>query len=766
MTGRAFRDSLTRWPTALFTLERHPFNVRLAVRGTVGLMVPLLLGQLLAWPAFDVIAFPAFLLAFGDSTADGGGWRRLVTGSIFAAVAVASGVLVGVHPVSATVGMFLLGGAIGLAGVYGDGAAAMALPVAWMFLELGLTSPRHTPFEAARLAVLVLAGGAWAVALAGATRAIRPDRPLAAATGHCFVMLADYLDGALDLDGARDAGLRTPLVVAPSVPGYGRSPETRVRAAIAEARFLAVEMRRRQTSMSPVEQRLIVLIELADQIFSSGALLAEMRESGEDAPGAHEPGGVRDSRAPDVRAVVVSASRAIARALTGRGDVAALSTIEADLGRLVADAPSTRREAARGSRLSASPGGDRGSRLSASRDDRREIDARLAVALTHALHLARGHTGEGDAIERLGDPLALSLPGAPAGRPRGSLRRALQPLRDALDTQSVVGRHALRYALVTAAAVAIDSWRGAPFGYWIPLTVTVVLKPYAGTTLTRAGQRVGGTVAGATVGVLLLLALTPTLARVAVVSAAFFASLAVMPLNYGLVVFFLSIGLVPFEAILGKAGGAIGLLRVVDTCIGGALALAGGYALWPSFERKSLPALLSAALLSTASYADGVLARWAGAASSPDAIETVHRQAGLANTNLQASFERVASEPGKHRGRLDAILLAVTMLQRLLLGLNALARLGPEAPAAPPAAPQFRELVARGLGDLPAALASRSTPAPLPDLALAARGLARHLRACGTPYDQLVAHEVERLAWQVEALRTAVGRIGADGTAA
>src|SRR5262249_25812166 len=198
------------------------------------------------------------------------------------------------------------------------------------------------------------------------------------------------------------------------------------------------------------------------------------------------------SRAPDVRAVVVSASRAIARALTGRGDVAALSTIEADLGRLVADAPSTRREAARGSRLSASPGGGRGSRPSASPARRPPLDARLAVALTHALHLARGHTGEGDAIERLGDPLALSLPGAPAGRPRGSLRRALQPLRDALDTQSVVGRHALRYALVTAAAVAIDSWRGAPFGHWVPPPGPVVLKPHPGTALTPAGTRGGG----------------------------------------------------------------------------------------------------------------------------------------------------------------------------------------------------------------------------------------------------------------------------------
>jgi hypothetical protein len=70
-------DSLARWPTTLFALERHPLDVRLAVRGTLGLMVPLLLGQALGWPSFDVIAFPAFLLAFGDSVADGGRLRRL-----------------------------------------------------------------------------------------------------------------------------------------------------------------------------------------------------------------------------------------------------------------------------------------------------------------------------------------------------------------------------------------------------------------------------------------------------------------------------------------------------------------------------------------------------------------------------------------------------------------------------------------------------------------------------------------------------------------
>jgi hypothetical protein len=69
--------------------------------------------------------------------------------------------------------------------------------------------------------------------------------------------------------------------MAPRAPatadGYGPSRETRVRAAIAEARLLAVEARRREGSASRASQRLGVLIELADQAFSLGCVLGGTR---------------------------------------------------------------------------------------------------------------------------------------------------------------------------------------------------------------------------------------------------------------------------------------------------------------------------------------------------------------------------------------------------------------------------------------------------------------------------------------------------------
>jgi hypothetical protein len=44
---------LPRWGRVLFALEARPPYLRLAVRGTLGLMVPLVLGQALAWPSLQ-----------------------------------------------------------------------------------------------------------------------------------------------------------------------------------------------------------------------------------------------------------------------------------------------------------------------------------------------------------------------------------------------------------------------------------------------------------------------------------------------------------------------------------------------------------------------------------------------------------------------------------------------------------------------------------------------------------------------------------------
>ena len=87
--------------------------------------------------------------------------------------------------------------------------------------------------------------------------------------------------------------------------------------------------------------------------------------------------------------------------------------------------------------------------------------------------------------------------------------------------------------------------------------------------------------------------------QITAAAAAFFCLMLVLPFNYSLAVFFLSLGVVPFEhAMMPGLALDVGLLRVVATAIGGALGLIGGHLLWPSFERRELPALLQRCLRS------------------------------------------------------------------------------------------------------------------------------------------------------------------------
>lgn len=718
MAGRL--DAVARWGQELFAVERQPLALRLAARGTLGLTVPLLAAEALSRPSLTIVALAAFLLAFGDLTEDRGWLARLAAGSAFGALAVASGVLAGAHPAAAALAMLGWGVLLGLAGVYGDGAAAMALPVAWVFLEIGLTAPDRSVGAAAERGALFLVGGAWAIALAWAMRLVRRDRPLAERTAACYAALSAYLARASD-DLAADSPARA----------FRPTPETRVRSAIADARRLALDTRRRQSASSPAVQRLVALIELADRIFSHAGAEAELRAGG-PAPFALAEG-----------------ARAVARALLGHASPAAIAEAASALQRTI-----TTRTARRTPSASPEPAGA-GAALGPDADgpaDEDDVIRRLlATSIAHALHVADGDHAASPAPVPAADP---------PSRLTRSLERLLAPLATISDRRSIVARHALRYGVVTALAVLIDTALAPPFGYWIPLTATVVLKPYAGSTLTRAGQRLTGTIAGVSAGVLLEHALADPTARGMASAVAFFATLAVLPLNYAFAIFFLSAGIVPFEGLLGaRAEWQVGMLRILDTCIGGALALAGGYLLWPSFERRSFPAMLAAALTSTARYADRVLAGPAGDAVSATDVEAAHRQAGVDNTNLQASFQRVVAEPGADAARLQAALVAVVALQRMLLSLNALRELS--SAGEPRDWARLRDLVRRGLGDLPIALAQVGAPAP--GAVRAVDRVAPEVADGTTRRDHVLALEADRVAWQIGMLRRAVGQIGAAG---
>ena len=112
---------------------------------------------------------------------------------------------------------------------------------------------------------------------------------------------------------------------------------------------------------------------------------------------------------------------------------------------------------------------------------------------------------------RLGDFVPSSPDALRHRRPElsTSVRTALERTRSHLNRHSPVFRHAVRLGVAVAAGCAIERYADVAQGYWIPLTVLMVLRPETAHTYTRCGRRLAGNVVGVVVASTALLLLSP-----------------------------------------------------------------------------------------------------------------------------------------------------------------------------------------------------------------------------------------------------------------
>jgi hypothetical protein len=99
---------------------------------------------------------------------------------------------------------------------------------------------------------------------------------------------------------------------------------------------------------------------------------------------------------------------------------------------------------------------------------------------------------------RLGDFVASTPDAVRFRRPklRQSGRSAVDAIRSHLAWHSPVLRHAVRLGVAVALGCAVERYTHAAQGYWIPLTVLMVLRPETAHTYTRCAGRVAGSAAG------------------------------------------------------------------------------------------------------------------------------------------------------------------------------------------------------------------------------------------------------------------------------
>jgi uncharacterized membrane protein YccC len=254
-----------------------------------------------------------------------------------------------------------------------------------------------------------------------------------------------------------------------------------------------------------------------------------------------------------------------------------------------------------------------------------------------------------------------------------SIRAVSSWIRPASQADPVLIRHSARMAVFTMLAVAIYMGFSIPRGYWIALTIMVVLQPDYGSTRQRAVARVGGTLggsmlAGALLWLQLPLFMLDLLAAVAAFIFAYF-----LKRRYWLAIFFVTVNLVLITETLAAVHGDFMAARVLATLLGGGLALVAARLFWPIWEGEKFPSLLAMAIRANRAF---LLSLFAGRAASATAVDNplmARRKAENANRHVAASVERLLGEPAGVQEDPERAASLATYCQRITRALTVLA---------------------------------------------------------------------------------------------
>ena len=258
--------------------------------------------------------------------------------------------------------------------------------------------------------------------------------------------------------------------------------------------------------------------------------------------------------------------------------------------------------------------------------------------------------------------------------PRPSVWERLRP---SLRPGSAGFAYTSRFSLVTAIGLLLSIFSGVPHGGWVPLTSWRVLRPSYAVTITRAHQRVGGTIAGGLLAATALLVVHQSAWQVAVLGGAAFICFALRPINYGFYVVFATVVVLMLTGIGHPTGVLVAVVRVAATLVGAALAVLGARYLFPRWTAARAGAAVRAALAANRGYAESVAAAYRGDYDMA-AVTAGRRRTDAATATAYSIADQMQLEPRVTRKQFARVRSAVALNLRLRDALVSLATRRPE----------------------------------------------------------------------------------------
>ena len=357
-----------------------------------------------------------------------------------------------------------------------------------------------------------------------------------------------------------------------------------------------------------------------------------------------------------------------------------------------------------------------------------------------ALRAIERHASEADAhralhVHALAGQLAAAVRNANWAGSRGEQRAEaadLQlpaPLRQSsaramllanLTPGSVAFRHAVRSAVALSLALALSRALHLPHGYWLPMTVAIVLRPDFAATFNFGLLRVVGTVLGLVLTTALLRVIPDQpWAHLALMTALCMAFRYLASAHYGIAVAALTGMVVVLLSFEGVDPGVAVMDRVLNTALGSGMALLA-YVLWPTWERARARTALADMLDAYADYLHAL-----GQPRQHAAHRETRTAARMARTNALASLERMRAEPATPANLLDmaqALFSNGNRLARTAMALEALLHHRASLPEQSEVS-AFVDHAASALHGVAGALREQRAVCDLPDLRLLQRSL-------------------------------------------
>ncbi len=305
--------------------------------------------------------------------------------------------------------------------------------------------------------------------------------------------------------------------------------------------------------------------------------------------------------------------------------------------------------------------------------------------------------------------------------PHLHLEDAWSNLRANLTPRSSAFRHALRLGGTLALGMVLYQILHLPVqrGYWIPMTVALVLRSDFITTFTRGIARMLGTILGAVLTTLLLVFLPSSNSLlVLLMILASYLMCATLFANYTIFSAITTMSVVVLLAFTRAPTLATATSRAIDTTLGGLLALLV-YALWPTWEVSQVPEYIAQRLEMLGHFLNAVFQDYTVPASVQSNLFGKRQiDSRLARSNALASVQRAQQELEPHRVKLDLaenVLGAADNIARSVLALEAYLLDHPYHDSLPEIA-QFSATVDQILTALATGIRARRPASPLPDL--------------------------------------------------